>query len=141
MQVVDEPGGEELTQHRRAASDADVLTRGRLPSGVECLRRRGVEEVERRTAVHLQWRARAMGQDVRWRVERRIVAPPSAPLRVVLPTRGAELAGAHDLRADAVLVTLGEGVVDAGSAGSVTTQLDESEVIPESGRDIHSWSR
>ena len=66
-----------------------------------------------------------MGQHVRRRVERRIWSPPSAPLRVVLPTRRAELAGAHDLRADAVLVTLGEGVVDAGSAGGV----------PESGRD------
>src|SRR5579875_612819 len=135
MQVVDEPGGEELTQRRRAAPDVDVLAGGRLASGVERLRRRGVEEVERCTAVHLQRWARAMGQDVRWRVERRIVTPPSAPLRVVLPAWGAELAGAHDLRTDAMLVTLGEGVVHAGSAGSPTTWLDDSVVSPEPGRE------
>src|SRR6185369_11395124 len=116
MQMVDEPGGQELAQHRRAPTDADVLTVCRFPSNGECISRLGVDEMERRTAVHLQWRTRAMGQHVHRRVERRVWSPPSAPLRVVLPSRRAELAGAHDLRADAGPVTLGEGVVDAGSA-------------------------
>ena len=133
VQMVDEPGGEELAEHRRATPDADVLARSGLPSGVECVCRRGVEEVERRAALHLQRRPRAMGQNERRGVERRILSPPSAPLRVVLPARRAELAGAHDLRADAVRVALGEGVVDADSAGGV--RRDETELLPEAGRE------
>src|ERR671917_1085588 len=53
MQMVDEPGGEELAQHRRAPTDADVLTVCRLPSYGECIHQRDIEEMERRTAVHL----------------------------------------------------------------------------------------
>ena len=37
MQMVDEPGVEELAQHRRAPTDADVLTVCRLPSNGECI--------------------------------------------------------------------------------------------------------
>src|SRR6185437_1204987 len=107
VQMVDEPGGEELADHRRATADADVLAARSLPSNGQGIRGRGVEEVERRAAVHLERRPWAMGEHVRRGVERRIRPPPSAPLRVILPTRRAELAGAHDLRADAVSVTLG----------------------------------
>jgi hypothetical protein len=96
--VVDEPGGEELAEHRRATPDTDVLAGGGLPSGVECVCRRGVEEVERRTALHLQRRPRVMGQDVRRGVERRIVSPPPAPLRGVRQRRGGT--AAPDLRTD-----------------------------------------
>ena len=110
VQVVDETGGEERAHHGRAPADADVLTGGRVPRHLECIRRRGVEEVERRTTLHLQRRARTVGQDVRRRVERRVVAPPPAPLRVVLPARRAELAGAHDLRTDPGSVPLGHRV-------------------------------
>src|SRR5918995_664648 len=69
VQVVDEPGGEELTQHRRATPDADVLAR------------------------------------------------------------------AHDLRADAVLVALGECVVDAGIAGRASAIATQTRCVPESGRE------
>jgi hypothetical protein len=135
VQVVDEPGGEELAQHRRATPDADVLARGGLPGDLERVRRRRLQEVERRTAVHLQRRPRAMGQDVRRRVERRVVPPPPAPLRVVLPAGRAELAGAHDLRADAVLVALGECVVGAGIAGRASAIAAHAQRRPESGRE------
>lgn len=57
-----------------------------------------------------------MGQYEGRRVERRVGSPPAFPVGVVLPARGAELAGAHDLGADARLVLLGERVVDADGA-------------------------
>ena len=117
MQMIDEPGGEELAQHCDTATDADVLALRRCSSNGECINRRHIEEMERRTAVHLERWPRAMGQHVRRRTERRIRSPPPAPLRVVLPAWRAELSGTHDLRADTVRVTLGEGVVDAGRTG------------------------
>lgn len=62
-QVVDEPGGEELAEHRRAPADTDVLTVCRLPHNGECVHQSDVEEMERRTAVDLQRRPRAMGHN------------------------------------------------------------------------------
>src|SRR5918992_2969148 len=91
MQMVDEPGGEELAQHRRAPTDADVLTVCRLLSSGECIHQRDIEEMERRTAVHLQRRPRAMGQHVRRRVERRVLSPPSPPPPGGPPTPGGEI--------------------------------------------------
>jgi hypothetical protein len=87
VQVVGETGGDERAHHGRAPADADVLTGGCFPRHLKCIRWRGVEEVERRTTLHLQRRARTVGQDVRRRVERRVVAPPPAPQRVVPPAR------------------------------------------------------
>ena len=57
-----------------------------------------------------------MGEHEGRRVEWRVRAPPALPVRVVLPAGRAELVGAHDLCADAVVVTLGEGVVDSGGS-------------------------
>ena len=57
-------------------------------------------------------------EDENRRVKRRVGTPRALPVRVVLPTGMAELAGAHDLRADPVIVALHEDVVDAaGPAG------------------------
>src|ERR687895_1170449 len=53
VQVVDEPGGEEVADHRGASAEAYVLAVGGLASGLERLGRRGVDEVERRAALHL----------------------------------------------------------------------------------------
>ena len=71
-----------------------------LPGGFERLGGRGVDEVERRAALHLDRRARMVGEDERRCVERRVVAPPPSPLRVVLPARRTELARTHDLGTD-----------------------------------------
>lgn len=132
VQVVDEPRGQELPQHRRTATDPDVKPAGGLPGDGERLRRLGLEEVERRAAVHLERRAWAVRQHVGGCVERRVLAPPAPPLRVVLPPRRPELAGAHDLRADAGAVTLCERVVDAHAARDVG-RLDEPHLVPEAG--------
>ena len=71
--------------------------------------------MERGAALHLNRRAGTVGEDERRRVERRVGTPPSRPLRVVLPSGRAELAGAHDLGADAGEEALGERVVDAAA--------------------------
>jgi len=54
-----------------------------------------------------------MGEDEDRRVERRVGTPPAFPVRVLVPSGRAELAGAHDLGADAGLEQPQEGVVDA----------------------------
>ena len=91
----------------------------------------GVEEVERRTALHLQRRERTVGQDVGRGMERRVVAPPPAPLRVVLPARRAELAGAHDLRTDPWPVAFGHRVVETLGATRLAEHLTTGEASRE----------
>ena len=83
--------------------------------------------MERRAALHLQRRARTVGQDVRRRVERRVVTPPPAPLRVVLPARRAELARAHDLRTDPGAVPFGHRVIDTLSAARLAEDFAAGE--------------
>ena len=51
VQVVDEPGSEELADRRRASADAYVLVAGGLAGGLERFGRRGVEEVEGRATL------------------------------------------------------------------------------------------
>ena len=127
VEVVDETGGDERAHHGRPAADADVLTGGCVPRHLECIRRRGVEEVERRTTLHLQRRPRTVGQDVRRRVERRVVAPPAAPLRIVLPSGRAELARAHDLGTDRGAEPFGHGVIETLGAARLAEDLAASE--------------
>ena len=98
---------------RDAAADADVLAAGGLAGRLERLGRRRVDEVERRAALHLDRRARVMGEDEDRRVERRVGTPPALPLRVLVPAGRAELPGTHDLGADPRIVQPQEGVVDA----------------------------
>jgi hypothetical protein len=104
-------------------ADADVLAAGGLAGGLERLGRRGVDEVEGRAALHLDRRARVMGEDEGRCVERRVGTPPALPLRVLVPSGGAELPGTHDLGADPRTVLLGEGVVDAAGAAGLADQL------------------
>src|SRR5581483_5486017 len=93
------------------------------------VRGRGVEEVERRTALHLHRGAWAMGEHERGRVEGRVLAPPPAPLGVVVPARRTELARAHDLGADPRPVTLRHRVVEAFAP----TRLAEDLAARETG--------
>src|SRR5215218_3269214 len=100
VQVVDEPGSKEVEDRGRTPADAYVLAAGGLAGGLERLGRRGVDEVERRAALHLDRRARVMGEDEGRCVERRVGTPPALPLRVLVPSGVAELPGTHDLGAD-----------------------------------------
>src|SRR5436190_11093121 len=60
MHVVDEPGGEEFAYDGGAAADPDVLAMGCSASDLKRLGRRGVEEVERGAALHLDRGPRAV---------------------------------------------------------------------------------
>src|SRR5262249_23578782 len=114
--MVDEPGGKEVAEHGRAPTNAYVLAVGSLPGCLERLGRRCVKEMERRAALHFDRRPRVMGQDQDWCVERWVGTPPAPPLRVLVPSRVAELPGPHDLGADPRIVPLDEGVVNAAAA-------------------------
>src|ERR671925_1405564 len=87
VHVVDEPGSEEVANDGGASADAYVLAVGGLAGRLERLGRRCVDEVERRAALHLDRRARVMCEDEDWGVERRGWAPPTPPLRVLVPSR------------------------------------------------------
>src|SRR5918995_7047039 len=123
VQVVDEPCGEEVADDGRSAADTHVLALRARPGLLERLGGRGVEEVERGAALHLDRRAGTMGEDEGRRVERRVGTPPSRPLRVVLPSGRAELAGPHDLGADAGEEALSERVVDAAAPALLAQHL------------------
>src|SRR3954452_13756159 len=116
VHVVDEPGSKELADHGGTAADAHVLVARGLTGPFERLGRRRVEEVERRAALHLDRRARVMGEDEDRCVERRVGAPRALPFRVLVPSGVAELPGPHDLGADPPIVPLEERVVDAAAA-------------------------
>src|SRR5215216_7932350 len=104
-------------------ADADVLAAGGLAGGLERLGRRGVDEVEGRAALHLDRRARVMGEDEGRCVERRVGTPPALPLRVLVPSGRAELVRAHDLGPDPRTVPLGEGVVEAAATAGLADDL------------------
>src|SRR5215218_11476608 len=112
------PGSKELADHGGTSADAYVMAARGLAGRLERLGRRSVDEVERRAAIHLDRRARVMGEDEGRGVERRVGTPPALPLRVLGPSGRAELVGTHDLGAHPRIVQPHEGVVDAaGAAG------------------------
>src|SRR4051794_4108007 len=70
-----------------------------------------------------------MGEDEDRCVERRVGTPRALPLRVLVPSGVAELAGPHDLGADPGIVLPGDGVVDAAAAAG----LAEHRAAPPGG--------
>jgi hypothetical protein len=102
VQVVDQPGGKEVPDHRRTPAEAHVLDSRSRAGRLERLDRRPVQEVERRAALHLDRRARVMGEHEGGCVERRVRTPPALPFRVLVPPGRAELPGTHDLGTDPV---------------------------------------
>jgi hypothetical protein len=107
------PAGKELADHGGTSADADVLAVGGLAGRLERLGRRSVDEVERRAALHLDRRARVMGEDEDRSVERRVGTPGALVIRVLVPSGVAELPGTHDLGADPGREQPQEGVIDA----------------------------
>src|SRR3954447_9284917 len=119
MHVVGEARGEEVAYDSGPAADPDVLAIGCFAGSLQRFRRRGVEEVERGAALHLDRGPRAVSEHEGRCVKRRVRPPPPLPVRVVLPAGRTKLVGTHDLGADAVTVPLGEGVVDFGGSARV----------------------
>src|SRR5918996_2420390 len=86
VHVVDEPRGNEVPDHGGASADAYVLTVRSIAGGLERLRGRSIDEVERRAALHLDRWPRVMGEDEDRRVERRVGTPPPPPLPGIVPS-------------------------------------------------------
>src|SRR5690606_1604247 len=72
--------------------------------------------MKRRAAVHLDRRARVVGEDEDRRVEGRVGSPPAFPVGVVMPPGKPVLAGSHDLGADPDIVPANEDIVNAAGA-------------------------
>src|ERR671923_726347 len=124
VHVVYEPGSKEVADRGGASADAYVLAVCGLAGRLERLGRRSVEEVEPCTALHLDRRARVMGEDEDRCVERRVGTPPALPLWVLVPSGRAEFVRTHDLGADPDIVQPRESVVDAaGAAGLAAGHL------------------
>src|SRR5687768_7570269 len=79
VQLVDEAGFEELPDCRNAATDLDILSRRCFRRTFERLARTARDKVKHRAAVHLDRRARVMGQYKYRPVVRRVLAPPATP--------------------------------------------------------------
>src|SRR3954471_19262168 len=123
VHVVDEPGSEEVADLGGTSAEAYVLTVRGLAGRLERLGGRSVDEVERRAALHLDRRARVLGEDEDGCVEGRVGTPRALPVRVLVPAGVAELPGTHDLGADARGEQLREGVVDAAGAARAADHL------------------
>src|SRR6266498_3233931 len=123
VHVVDEPGSKEVADHGGTPADAYVQAARRLAGRLERLGRRSVDEVERRAALHLDRRARVMGEDEGRCVERRVGSPRAFPFGVLVPSGVAELVRTHDLGADPGSELLREGVVDAAAAAGLPDHL------------------
>src|ERR687895_481822 len=123
VHVVDEPRGNEVPDHGGASADAYVLTVRSIAGGLERLLGRTIDEVERRAALHLDRWPRVMGENEDRRVERRVGTPPALPVRIIVPSRRAELPGTHDLGADSRAVRPRESVVDAAGAAGLADRL------------------
>src|SRR5215207_10177817 len=129
VHVVDETGSKEVADRGGTSADAYVLAARSLAGRLERLGGRGVDEVEGRAALHLDRRARVVGEDEDRGVERRVGTPGALPVRVLVPAGVAELAGAHDLGADARVVLLDEGVVDAAAAAGLPPAGGEHPLV------------
>src|SRR3546814_19059785 len=109
--VVDWLRSEEITDDGRAAAEPHAATlRGRRGHR-ERVGGRGIGEVKCRAALHLDRRARVMGQDEDRRMERRVGTPPAPPVGVVLPSGEPVISGPPYLRAAAGLGPADPGVV------------------------------
>ena len=100
LHLVDETGAQALLRDVRAARDENVPVarrRARLREG--CLDAAGDED--ERPSLQLERIALVMGEHERRDAEGRLVAPPAAGVRIVLPRPGAaaEHLPAHDHRA------------------------------------------
>ena len=102
---------------RRSSADSDVQTACRFPCNPKSLRGSRVDEVECRSAFHVDCVTRVVGQDKYGCVKRWIVS--HHPQRVLVsprPTLVSELIATHDLGAYAGTPLTGKGIVDSGGS-------------------------
>ena len=97
------------------------------------------DEVERRSALHLERHARVVREDERGDVIRRLLSPPPAP-RLVRPrtTHRTEHVAAEDPRAVASHAARGEVLVDAGASSFHAVHRAEGQRVGEPPVELHS---
>jgi hypothetical protein len=125
---VDQVGGEKLSDGAHPAADAHVPAAGEFAGPGQGGDRVGLDEMERGAAVHLEHRARVVGEHDDRGVEHGVVAPPALPLFVLPRTAlGSELVAAHDLDADARHPLAGERLVDPVGSGRLAVDSHLAE--------------
>jgi hypothetical protein len=113
VDLVDETRAQVLLDRVRPAADAHVPSAGGLACPLERLVDAAGDEMERRAALHLEGRARVMGQHEHRHVVRRVLAPPALPAHVgPRPAYRPEHVPAEDPRADELEAARGEVVVE-----------------------------
>jgi hypothetical protein len=116
MQAVDKAGLEVVAHHAWSAANSDIPAVCEACGLLERIGLGGIDKVERGATRHFDEGTRLVGQDKDRAVERRFVAPPPLPVRVIREVMQAELARPHDLRADIGEVILRIFIVYAGGA-------------------------
>src|SRR3974390_996678 len=110
---VDEVGLDEFANGRRTPTNADVQSSGGLSRDLQGSDRAGVDEIEGRSALHLEGWVGEVGEHDDGSVKRWVVAPPALPT-VVDPgaSLGSELVTAGDLGSDPRRPIAGKEIVD-----------------------------
>src|SRR5581483_7914648 len=113
VKIVEEARLQILADRRHAAADADVPIARGLARALQRFIDSARHEVEHRSSLHRERRARVMRQHEDRHVVRRFLAPPSLPALVRPgPADGAEHVAAHDPRSDILEASGREFVVD-----------------------------
>jgi hypothetical protein len=129
MQLVEQAGVQVLLDRRSSTAEPDVLALGCVESALQGFLDPLVDEVERRSPLHLEGRARVVRENEDRVVIRGIVTPPTLPVAVVPRSPdGPEHVPSHDRGADAGVAAHHEVVVDA-----FITALLTHHVAPMSG--------
>src|SRR5688572_18711226 len=82
VQLIDEARTKILLDSARSAANAHVHSVGCVARAVKRLVNTARDEVERRSAFHLEGRARVMSQDESWNVIGWVISPPAFPVHV-----------------------------------------------------------
>jgi len=82
MQFIDKAGTKILLNSVRPTANAHIHSVGGIARLIKRLVNTARDEVERRSAFHVEGRARVMSQDERWNVIGWIVPPPAFPVHV-----------------------------------------------------------
>ena len=124
MKFVDQPLPKILPDCRRSASDADILSLGGFSSTFQ----RDVypfgDEMKRRAALHVEWRASMIGEHENLGMVNGILPPPSPPALIGPgPAHGPEHIPAHNPGPDIMEAARGKVVVNPGLPLVASEQL------------------
>ena len=124
VHVVDQIGGKELADSRRATANSHVQSGGSLPGGFQCFGWFRIEEMERCAPFQLDRRSRVMGEYEDGGLKDRVVAPLTLPCFIHPWTPlWPELVAAHDLGTDPLTPPACERIIEADSPSGLSVHL------------------